>query len=178
MRWQAIRRLLSGSILLTALAVSGLITTPSLITAQTGPSNLLTPTELQKQFPATVYYDGQSAPAQLRNSGGVKFADGHFVLMSLVDNSGYSTGVASKYQGYLIAEVALEIEGKRIPAGAYGFGFLEGKFVVTDLGGYDVLAVHTANDQVMRRPRPLQVTADPAGGFRLYSGRNYVRFMR
>lgn len=172
MRWQAIGRLLSGSILLAALAVSGLIT------AQTGASNLLTPAELEKQFPATVYYDGQSAPTQLRNSGGVKFADGHFVLMSLVDNSGYSTGVASKYQGYLIAEVAVEIEGKRIPAGAYGFGFLDGKFVVTDLGGYDVLAVHTANDQVMRRPRPLQVTADPAGGFRLYSGRNYVHFMR
>ncbi len=172
MRWRAIGRLLSGSMVLAALAA------PGLITAQAGASNLLTPAELQKQFPATVYYDGQSAPSQLRNSGGVKFADGHFVLMSLVDNSGYSTGVAAKYQGYLIAEVSLEIEGKRLAAGAYGFGFVEGKFVVTDLGGSNVLVAHTANDQVMRRPRPLQVTADPAGGFRLYSGRNYVRFNR
>jgi hypothetical protein len=172
MRWQAIGRLLSGSIALAALAVSGLIT------AQTSASNLLTPADLQKQFPATVYYDGQNAPAQLRNSGGVKFADGHFVLASLVDTSGYSTGVAAKYQGYLIAEVPLKIEGKRLAAGAYGFGFVDGKFMVTDLGGNDVMAVHAGNDQVMRRPRPLQVTADPAGGFRLYSGRNYVAFTR
>jgi hypothetical protein len=172
MRWQAIRRLLSGSILLAVLTISGSIT------AQTGASNLLTPADLQKQFPTTVYYDGQSAPTQLRNSGGVKFADGHFVLVSLVDNSGYSTGVAAKYQGYLIAEVAIEIEGKRLAAGAYGFGFVEGRFIVTDLGGSDLLAVRTANDQAMRRPRPLQVTADSTSGFRLYSGRNYVRFTR
>lgn len=172
MSWQAIRRFLSGSIVLTTLAMAGVIM------AQTGANNLLTPVDLQKQFPATVYYDGQSAPAQLRNSGGVKFADGHFVLASLVDNSGYSTGVAVKYQGYLIAEVSIEFEGKRLPAGAYGFGFLNGKYVVTDLGGSNVLVVQTANDQEMRRPRPLQVTTDPAGGFRLYSGRNYVRFAR
>jgi hypothetical protein len=172
MRWQAIRRLLSGSIVLAALAV------PGLATAQTGASNLLTPAQIEKQFPPTVYYDGQSAPAQLRNSGGVKFSDGHFVLVSLVDNSGYSTGVAAKYQGYLIAEVPIEIEGKRLGAGAYGFGFVDGKFLITDLGGSDVLAVHAANDQAMRRPRPLQVMADPGGGFRLYSGRNYVRFAR
>lgn len=172
MRSQAVGRLLSGLIVLAALAV------PGLITAQTGASNLLTPADLQKQFPATVYYDGQSAPTQLRNSGGVKFGDGHFVLVSLVDNSGYSTGVAAKYQGYLIAEVPIEIEGKRLAAGAYGFGFVDGNFLVTDLGGSDVLAVHAANDQDMRRPRPLQVTADSTGGFRLYSGRNYVPFTR
>ncbi len=172
MRWKAIGRLLSGPIVLSALAAAGVIL------AQAGADNLLTPAEIQKQFPATVYYDGQSAPAQLRNSGGVRFADGHFVLASLVDTSGYSTGVASTYQGYLIAEVAIEIQGKRLPAGAYGFGFLKGEYVVTDLGGSKVLAVRAANDAVMQRPRPLQVTSDPAGGFRLYSGRNYVRFTR
>jgi len=47
------------------------------------------------------------------------------VLAGLVDTSGYSTGVASKYQGYLITEVPLKIGGKRLPAGAYGFGFLD-----------------------------------------------------
>lgn len=172
MRWRAIGRLLSGFIVVAVLALSGSIW------AQAGSVHLLTPADLQKQFPATVYYDGQSAPAQLRNSGGVKFADGHFVLASLVDNSGYSTGVAATYQGYLIAEVSLEFEGKRLAAGAYGFGFVDGKFIVTDLGGSDVLTAHAANDEVMRRPRPLEVTADPAGGFRLYSGRNYVHFTR
>jgi hypothetical protein len=172
MRWKAIGRLLAGSVALAALAA------PGAIAAQAGADSLLTPAEVQKQFPATVYYDGQSAPAQLRNSGGVKFADGHFVLASLVDTGGYSSGIAAKYQGYLIAEVSLDIQGKRLPAGAYGFGFVDGEYVVTDLGGSTVLAAHAAIDQAMRRPRPLQVTYDSTGGFRLYSGRNYVRFTR
>jgi hypothetical protein len=28
----------------------------------------------------------------------------------------------------------------------------------------------------MKRPMPLQVTTDPSGGFRLYSGRRFVQF--
>jgi hypothetical protein len=147
--------------------------------AQTGDSTVLAPADLEKLFPATVYYAGQSAPVQLRNSGGVKFADGHFVLMSLVDTSGYSTGIAAKYQGYLIAEVPLRVEEQVLAAGAYGFGFLEGdKFLVTDVGGHDVLTVHASKDAAMKRPRPLLVIADPSGGFRFYSGRNYVHFDR
>ena len=144
-----------------------------------GGATVLKPADVQKLLPASVFYRGQSATTQLRNSGGVKFADGHFALVSLVDTSGYSTGVAAKYQGYLIAEVPLKMEGKSLAAGAYGFGFLEGgKFLVTDLGGHDVLTVHAATDDAMKRPRPLQVIAVPAGGFRLYAGRSYVHFDR
>jgi hypothetical protein len=116
---------------------------------------------------------------QIRNSGGVKFADGHYMLASLVDTSGYSTGVAAKYQGYFIAEIPLKIGGKLLPAGAYGIGFLGGdKFLVTDLGGSDVLTEHSSTDAAMTRPRPLQVTVDAAGGYRLYAGRSYVQFDR
>jgi hypothetical protein len=166
-------RVLAGVTVVVALAV------PGLVTAQTGANTVLKPADLQKLFPATVFYRGQSAPAQLRNSGGVKFADGHYVLASLVDTSGYSTGVAAKYQGYLITEVPLKIEGKQLPVGAYGFGFLDGdRLLVTDLGGNDVLSVKTTKDTAMARPRPLEVTDDSAGGFRLYAGRSYVHFAR
>jgi len=173
MRFQAITRVLAGATILTALGASGWVA------AQSGVNTVLKPADLEKLFPATVYYVGQSAPAQLRNSGGVKFGDGHFVLASLVDTSGYSTGVAAKYQGYLITEVPIKIEGKHLPAGAYGFGFLDGdRFLVTDLGGGDVLTAHSAKDSEMPRPRPLEVTDDPAGGYRLYAGRSYVQFGR
>ncbi len=173
MRMQAMARVLAGATILVALAV------PGFVTAQTGSSTVLKPVDLEKLFPATVFYHGQSAPAQLRNSGGVKFADGHYVLASLVDTSGYSTGVAAKYQGYLITEVPLSIDGKRLPAGAYGFGFLDGdRLVVTDLGAHDVLTAHTAKDTAMTRPRPLEVTGDSAGGYRLYAGKSYVHFAR
>ncbi|HEY1804539.1 MAG TPA: hypothetical protein VGG45_08650 [Terracidiphilus sp.] len=170
MRIQAMARVLVGATLMVA---SGWVA------AQAGGSTVLKPADLEKLFPATVFYGGQSAPAQLRNSGGVKFANGHYVLASLVDTTGYSTGVAQKYQGYLITEVSLTIGGKRLPAGAYGFGFLGGdRFLVIDLGGNDVLTAHAAKDAAMERPRPLEVTDDPAGGFRLYAGRSYVHFAR
>ena len=39
-------------------------------------------------LPASVYYKAQSAPTQLRNSTGIKFSDGYYVLATLVDTSG------------------------------------------------------------------------------------------
>jgi len=173
MRLKAMTRVLAGATFVVALGASGWVA------AQAGANTVLKPANLEKLFPATVYYCGQSAPEQLRNSGGVKFADGHYVLASLVDTSGYSTGVAAKYQGYLITEVPLTIEGKQLPAGAYGFGFLDGdRFLVTDLGGNDVFTAHAAKDTAMTRPRPLEVTDDSAGGYRLYAGKSYVHFAR
>ena len=151
---------------------------PVALTAQSG-DKILKPAETEKLLPASVWYDGQSAPSQLRNSGGVKFADGHFVLATLVDTSGYSTGIAAKYQAYFVVEDTLKIGGKTLAAGVYGAGFIAGnKFIVTDIGGHDVFTVSSTNDAAMKRPMPLQVIADPAGGYRLYAGRNYVTFSK
>jgi len=61
----------------------------------------------------------------------------------------------------------------------YGVGFIGGdKFVVTDIGTHDVLTVSSSLDKEIKRPMPLQVLANPAGGFRLYAGRKYVVFSR
>jgi hypothetical protein len=38
--------------------------------------------------------------------------------------------------------------------------------------------VPTTNDGGLKLPRPLQVVADPAGGYRLYAQRKYVSFSR
>ncbi len=141
--------------------------------------SVLTSDDVKKMLPASLYYKGQAAPAQARNSGGVKFSDGFYVLATLVDTSGYSSDVQTKYQAYFITEVPLKIGGQNLPAGAYGVGFIGGdKFVVTDVGGHDVLTVSSASDDAMKRPRPLQIVADPAGGYRLYAGRRYVTFSR
>lgn len=156
-----------------------LIAAPLHMLAQAAGDAVLMPADVQKLLPTSVYYAGQSATTQLRNSGGVKFADGHYALVTLVDTSGYSTGVASKYQGYFITEIPLKIDGQSLPAGVYGVGFIaDNKFVVTDVGAHDVLTASSSNDAAMQRPRPLQVVADPAGGFRLYAGKNYVSFTK
>ena len=78
----------------------------------------------------------------MRNTGGVHFADDLYVLAGLVDVSGYSSGVREKYQGYLLTEVPLDVNGKTLRPGAYGIGFVNGsKFVVTDLGSNNLLEV-------------------------------------
>ena len=146
-------------------------------TAQ-GTGTILKPADTQKLLPAAVYYKGQSATTQLRNSGGVKFSDGFFVLSTLVDTSGYSSDVSAKYQAYFVTEVPLKLGGKDLPAGVYGVGFIANdQFVVTDVGAHELFTVSTVNDPNMKRPMPLQVTSD-AGGYRLYAGRRYVVFSR
>ena len=133
-----------------------------------------------KIFPEHVFFRGQSAPVQFRNSGGVHFADDLYVLAGMVDSSGYSTAIKEKYQAYLLNEVTLEIAGQTLKPGAYGIGFLNGgKFVVMDLGANDVLQAASQHDAEMKRPMPLQVVAAAtAGSYRLYAGRDYVEFRR
>ena len=173
MRFQTVGKwVAAGALAVTMMAV------PGQATAQGG-DTVLKPADVQKLLPAAVYYKGQAAPTQLRNSGGVKFADGSYVLATLVDNSGYASDVAAKYQGYFVTEVGIKIGGKSLPAGVYGLGFIGGdKFAITDVGGHDVLTLSSATDAGLKRPMPLQVTAEPGKGFRLYAGRRYVAFAK
>lgn len=131
-------------------------------------------------FPERVFFRGKVAPTEMRNSGGVHFADGLYFLAGLVDNSGYSTAIKEKYQAYLITEVPLEIGGQHVSPGAYGFGFIEGgKFVLQDLGAHDLFQVDAKHDAEMKRPVPFQVVAGMnAGTYLLYSGRNSVEIKR
>jgi hypothetical protein len=133
-----------------------------------------------KLFPDKVFFRGQVASVQARNTGGVRYADELLVMAGLVDNSGYSSGLKEKYQGYLITEVPIEVNGKTLKPGAYGFGFVEGdKLVVMDLGANDVFQVSSVKDAEFKRPVPLQfVAGSEAGKYRLYKGRDYVEFHR
>jgi hypothetical protein len=133
-----------------------------------------------KLFPDKVFFRGQTAPVQARNTAGVKYADGFLVLAGLVDNSGYSSGIREKYQAYLITEVPVEIGGQTLKPGAYGVGYLEGdKFVVMDLGANDLLTVSSKKDTDIKHPVPLQIVAgSDAGVYRLYKNRDFVEFHR
>jgi hypothetical protein len=133
-----------------------------------------------KIFPEQVFFRGKVAPVQLRNSGGVHFADDLYVLAGLVDSSGYASGIKEKYQAYLINEVTLEIGGQTLKPGSYGVGILTGgKFVAMDLGANDVLQGAAQHDAELKRPMPLQVLASAtSGSYRLYIGKDYVEFHR
>jgi hypothetical protein len=141
-------------------------------------AKILSAAEAGKLLPASVFFRGQSASTQARNSGGVKMADGMLVLCTLVDTSGYSTAVQQKYQAYFITEVTLEINGQALKPGAYGVGFIEGsKFIVMDIGGHDLFTESGTRDAALKRPTPLQILADSSPEhYRLYINRNYVTF--
>jgi len=133
-----------------------------------------------KLFPDRVYFRGQVGTVQMRNTGGVRYADGFLVLAALVDSSGYASGIKEKYQAYLITDVAIEIGGQALKPGAYGCGFIDNnKFVVMDLGANDLFQVTSTKDAEIKRPIPLQFIVTPeAGKYRFYHGREYVEFRR
>jgi hypothetical protein len=159
------------------IATAALVLAATSAVAQNGGA-VLTVAETTKLLPASVFFRGQSATTQLRNSGGVKFSDGMFVLATLVDTSGYSSDVSQKYQAYFITEVPIKIEGHDLAAGIYGIGFIPGqKFIVLDVGAHDLFTVASHSDADMKRPTPLKIVAD-GSNFRLYEGRNYIDFSR
>ena len=140
-----------------------------------GPPGILTRGEAGVILPASVFYRGQSATVQARNSAGIRMPGGKLVLAAIVDTGGYSTSVQQTYQAYLITEVPLKLGGKTLAPGAYGFGFVEGdKMVVMDLGANEVLQAKTVRDAKLARPNPLQILPGDQGGYRLYLGRSYV----
>jgi hypothetical protein len=150
--------------------------TAAATTAPASTASLLNAEDMAKLMPATVFFRGQAASVQARNSGGIKLPDGMFVLCALVDTSGYSTGIQQKYQGYLITEVTIDINGKTLKPGAYGVGFIEGdRFVVMDLGAHDLFTVASKRDAELKRPMPMQILADTTPSrYRLFFNRNYV----
>jgi len=145
----------------------------SFVSAQTN-ATLLAGGELNRVVPPGFYFQGLSAPTQMRNSAAVRFAANRFVVAGLVDTAGYAADVRAKYEGFLITDSPIAINGTALGIGAYGFGFSDnGKLQILDLAGNQVLSVSTAKDNELKRPRPLMMTLT-ADGVRLYNGKDYV----
>jgi hypothetical protein len=174
-------KLRSRVVLLSALAVLLSIVSSAQTQKAAAKEGVLTAAEIgDKLFPDKVFFRGQVASVQARNSGGVRFADDLLVMAALVDSSGYASGIKEKYQGYLITEVPLDVNGQTLKPGAYGFGFVENdKLVVMDLGANDAFQVGAKKDTDLKHPVPLQFIAGAiADVYRLYKGREYVEIHR
>ena len=144
------------------------------------PSGILQTNDLETLIPSAVYFGGQTATVQMRNSGGVRWAQSQQTLFAMVDVSGYSSALRNRYQFYILSDVPVEFAGRDLPAGAYGGAFIDNSgLLVMDLGGIEMFLVPYSADPAMKRPRPLQVLAGAAPGeYRLYLGRNYVPFRK
>ncbi|HEY6333574.1 MAG TPA: hypothetical protein VI756_29910 [Blastocatellia bacterium] len=136
---------------------------------------ILAGSDLTRVVPASFYFEGQSAPTQMRNSAAVRLAVKSYVIAGLVDTSGYSSEVRGKYEGFLITDSPIVMGGSALEPGAYGFGFSTDKMNIFDVGGKQLMSVEAHKDTEMKRPRPLMMTKS-ADGIRLYDGRFYVTF--
>ena len=165
-RWQNNLFVIATLSLLTASMVFGSV-------VQDKPA-VVTGADLTRLVPNSFYFKGQSAPTQTRNTAAAKFGAARFVVVGLVDTSGYSAEVRAKYEGFFITDSPIKVNGESLPTGAYGFGFSnDGKMNIMDVAGNDVVSVSSTNDKELRRPRPLMMTASEQG-IRFYSRRDYV----
>ena len=143
------------------------------VLAQDG-ATILAGAELRRVVPGAFYFQGQSAPTQVRNSAAARFGTDRYVIVGMVDTSGYSAEIRARYEGFFITDSAITVGGETLSTGAYGFGFSsDGKLNILDLANKEVISVSITKDSAMRRPRPLQMTVSGAE-VRLYRGRDYV----
>lgn len=174
-----------------SLLCAALLSLPSLLPAQSPPADpppittaanalpvgILPAAETEKLLPSSVLFKSQLAPVQGRNSGAMRLPGGALIVASLVDSSGYSSGVRERFQFFLYTEVPLQLAaGKILPIGFYGAGFLaDNTMIVLDVASHDLMKVPTLTDPALRRPRPLQLLHDAtANEDRLYLGRSYL----
>ena len=159
---------------LTTVAALAVLCSLSFAVAAQERAVVLTGADLNRVVPPGFYFQGLTAPTQMRNSAAARFGTNRYVIAGMVDTSGYAADVRASYEGFLITDSAISINGSDLGIGAYGFGFSnDGKLNILDLAGSKILSVSTTRDSQLKRPRPLMMTSAD-DGIRLYAGKEYV----
>ncbi len=132
--------------------------------------------DLKKVVPDSYFFRGLSATTQLRNSSAIHYPDDFYVVVGLVDTSGYSSDVKAKYNGMFITEKKLAFGSSTLEPGQYGMGYAaDGKFHILNVAGDELLVADIVTDEKLARPQPLKIVLDGAT-VKLYLGKKYVAF--
>jgi hypothetical protein len=159
---------------LTGLTALAILFSLAFVAAAQDRAVVLTGADLTRVVPPGFYFQGLTASTQMRNAAAARFGASRYVIAGLVDTSGYAAEVRAKYEGFLITDSPITINGSDLGVGAYGFGFSnDGKLNILDLAGNEILSVSTTKESKLKRPRPLMMTSVD-DGIRLYSGRDYA----
>src|SRR5260370_11614574 len=130
---------------------------PLIVRAQDS-ATVLAGAELTRVVPPGFYFEGLSAPTQMRNTAAARFGSKRYVIAGLVDTAGYAADVRAKYEGFFITDSPIKINGSELGVGAYGFGFGDnGKMQILDLAGNQVLTVSTTKDAELNMRRQLMM---------------------
>ena len=138
---------------------------------------------LNKIVPKDFVLEENAIPTERRNSTLVVTPSGARLVAGLLDTSGYSSQVQEKYLGMLIAEGNVEVCGRQVDIGSYGFGLAKApgaagghpsRFFLYNQAGKKVAECTAKWDENLKSPRPLQVVVSGGGTARLYLGRTWV----
>jgi hypothetical protein len=132
--------------------------------------------------PDRFYLETDAIPVQKRNATFLVTPGGSHILFALLDTSGYSSRVQTKYKGMVITEGKVSLAGVPLSVGSYGFGFdpsTEGsteasKLTLYNQAGEKVAVLTAKRDTQMKQPVPLQVVIEKRGTARLYLGRDWI----
>jgi len=132
--------------------------------------------------PKDFYLEGNAIPTEKRNALLVKTPAGARALFGLIDTTGYSANITTKYVGMIITEGDLTLCGHKVTVGSYGFGWTlpgtgvdaPGKFSLYDQAGAPVADCAADRQADLKQPRPLQVIVAADGSARLYHGKHYI----
>jgi hypothetical protein len=132
--------------------------------------------------PKDFYLEGNAIPTEPRNAVLVKTPAGGRALFALIDTTGYSANIVTKYVGMVITEGDLTLCGHKVTVGSYGFGWTlpgtgvdaPGKFSLYDQAGAPVTDCTAERQGDLKQPRPLQAIVAADGSARLYHNKHYI----
>jgi hypothetical protein len=158
--------------ILTAICVlAGLLAvSPSAANAQ-GRFESVSGTAFVNAVPNDFYLEGNRIPVEKRNSVLLKDAKGGRVVVGLIDTTGYSTRIKTKYMAFVITESDISFGGTKLGVGSYGIGLdlpgapsnSDGSFRVYNIAGEKLGEGTLKRDESISMPKPLGVSDDKSG---------------
>jgi hypothetical protein len=139
----------------------------------------------EKAIPKDFYVEGNAIPSEKRNSELALTPSGARLLVGLIDTTGYSSQIKQKYLGMLISEGSLDVCGKNIGVGSFGFGLTKkrsasgqeeagARFHLYNQAGREAASCQAEWDAKAEHPRPLDLMPEAGGSARLYLGRDWI----
>src|SRR5258705_12881543 len=113
----------SSRIYLAIVVVVVVVFAATIVAIAQNPATVLENPELARVVPSGFYFQGQSAPTQMRNAPAARFETTRYVLAGLLNTSGYAAALRPRYQGFLITDRPSPPGGSNPPPGPYGLGF-------------------------------------------------------
>ena len=154
---------------------------PAAASAQ-GRFQSVTGTEFVHAIPNDFYLEGNRIPVENRNSALLKDAKGARLVVGLIDTTGYSTKIKTKYKGFVISEANINFGGVNLGVGSYGLGLdlpgapgnADGSFKIYNQAGEKLGEGTLKYDEAVKQPKPLGVSGDKSAHTKLFFGKYVV----